>query len=399
MAVGITKYKGAGSRPMSKFPTIKPMGDPEPEPPSDATGGNNGSGSNVSTIVLDTSGGSNSGYYAYKSALEKIAADQAAAAGATQRATTGAGYQADYLTGLLNQGIPANVANIISQGDVSGKKYITDQYDLLANQLKGAYNPATNVGTGYLGAQGRTGVAYDALQRYLQQNPPTAFQQAPQTPATTVTNDLAQYMGGQGVSTAPVDPTVSALNAAAGGGAQNYNSLMSTLGQLQQAGQQSRLAEQQMGRSGALSGLEQLYQGQTGGLQQQQLQALAELQANIFGQQLTAEQQAASRNQTIQDALAALLGTGYINPQQINPTTITGAAPNNTITQSEPTIKYTPPIQAPVAKTPIEQLAAIPVKASNTALNTKIDNFIAANPDATAAQIKKKFPDLGKKIK
>jgi hypothetical protein len=154
-----------------------------------------------------------------------------------------------------------------------------------------------------------------------------------------------------------------------------------------------------MGRSGALSGLEQLYQGQTGGLQQQQLQALAELQANIFGQQLTAEQQAASRNQTVQDALAALLGTGYITPQQINPTTITGAAPNNTITQSEPTIKYTPPIQAPVAKTPIQQLAAIPVKASNTALNTKIDNFITANPNATAAQIKKKFPDLGKKIK
>jgi len=26
MAVGITKYYGAGSRPMSKFPTIKPMG-------------------------------------------------------------------------------------------------------------------------------------------------------------------------------------------------------------------------------------------------------------------------------------------------------------------------------------------------------------------------------------
>jgi hypothetical protein len=174
---------------------------------------------------------------------------------------------------------------------------------------------------------------------------------------------------------------------------------MSTLGQLSQANQQSRLAEQQMGRSGALSGLEQLYQGQTGGLQQQQLQALAELQANIFGQQLTAEQQAASRNQAVQDALAALLGTGYITPQQINPTTITGAAPNNTITQSEPTIKYTPPIQAPPPKTPIEQLAAIPVKASNTALNTKIDNFITANPNATAAQIKKKFPALGKNIK
>ena len=102
------------------------------------------------------------------------------------------------------------------------------------------------------------------------------------------------------------------MNAAAGGGAQNYNSLLSTLNQLSQAGQQSRMAEEQIGRSGALSGLEQLYQGQQGGLQQQQLQALAELQSNIFSQRLSAEQQAAARNQALRDALAALLGTGYI---------------------------------------------------------------------------------------
>jgi hypothetical protein len=154
------------------------------------------------------------------------------------------------------------------------------------------------------------------------------------------------------------------------------------------------MAEQQMGRSGALSGLEQLYQGQTGGLQQQQLQALAELQSNIFGQRLTAEQQAAARNQTIQDALATLLGSGYINPGQITPTTITGAAPNTTITQTQPTVTI-----PPVAKTPVQQLAAIPVKSSNTALIKKIEDFVTANPNATAAQVKKKFEKLGKNIK
>ena len=352
-------------------------------------------GSSITTTSTDTSGGSNSGAYSYAAALAKIKADQDAATAATTRATTGAQNQANYLTGMLNQGIPANVANIISQGNESGKQYIADQYKLLADQLKGSYTPETNVGTGYLGAQGRTGVAYNALQNYLQQNQPRAFQQAPQTPATSVSNDLAQYMGGQGVSTAPVDPTIAALNAAGGGGAQNYNSLLATLGQLQQSNQESRMAEQQMGRSGALSGLEQIYQGQTGGLQQQQLQALAELQSNIFGQRLTAEQQAAARNQTIQDALAGLLGAGYINPEQINPTTITGAAPATTITETKPTVIVPPP----VAKTPIQQLAAIPVKSSNTALINKIENFVAANPNATAAQVKKKFPDLGKNIK
>jgi len=383
MAVGITKYVGAGSRPMKKVTEGDVVFDPT-------------EGATTKVTSTDTGGGSgSSGLYSYKAALEKIAADQAAAQAATTRATTGASNQAGYLTGLLNQGIPANVANIISQGDVSGKQYIADQYKLLADQLKGAYNPTTNVGTGYLGAQGRTGVAYDALQNYLQQNPPTAFQQAPQTPATTVTNDLAQYMGGQGVSTAPVDPTVAALNAAAGGGAQNYSSLLSTLGQLQQSGQQSRLAEQQMGRSGALSGLEQLYQGQTGGLQQQQLQALAELQSNIFGQQLTAEQQAASRNQAIQDALAALLGTGYINPEQINPTTITGTTPNNVITTTEPKIVAPPPVaKTPVQSAPVAKLAAQVANATNKTLVNKANAFIEANPTATLAQVRKEFPKL-----
>jgi hypothetical protein len=383
MAVGITKYVGAGSRPMSRLPMTKT---------TDATfDPTEGSGINV--VDNSNSGGSSSGLYSYKAALEKIAADQAAAQAATTRATTGASNQAGYLTGLLNQGIPANVANIISQGDVSGKQYIADQYKLLADQLKGSYTPETNVGTGYLGAQGRTTAGYNALQNYLQANPPTAFQQAPQVPQTMASNDLAAYMGGQGVSTAPVDPTIAALNAAAGGGAQNYNRLLSTLGQLEQAGQQSRLAEQQMGRSGALSGLEQLYQGQTGGLQQQQLQALAELQSNIFGQQLTAEQQAASRNQAIQDALAALLGTGYINPEQITPTTITGTAPDNVVTTTQPKI-VPPPVVQPKQSAPVAKLAAQVANATNKTLVNRANAFIAANPTATPAQVAKEFPSL-----
>ena len=349
------------------------------------------------TLTDESSSGSNSGAYSYAAALAKIKADQDAATAAITRATTGAQNQANYLTGMLNQGIPKNVLDLIGQSETTGRDYITNQYKTLTDQLRGSYVPETNVGTGYLGAQGRTTAGYNALQNYLQQNQPKAFQQAPQTPATSTTNDLAQYMGGQGVSTAPVDPTVNALNAAAGGGAQNFNSLLATLGQLQQSNQESRMAEQHMGRSGALSGLEQIYQGQTGGLQQQQLQALAELQSNIFGQRLTAEQQAAARNQAIQDALAGLLGAGYINPGQITPTTITGTAPGTVITETKPTVIVPPPVDKP--KTPIEQLAAIPVKSSNTALINKIESFVAANPNATAAQVKKKFPDLGKNIK
>jgi hypothetical protein len=369
MAIGITKYVGAGSRPMKKVTEGDATFDPT-------------EGSTINVVDNSNSGGSTSGYYSYKSALEKIAADQAAAQAATTRATTGAQNQANYLTGLMNQGVPTNVSNLIDTSGTQGREYIQSQYDALMNQLRGSYTPETNVGTGYLGAQGRTTAGYNALQNYLQANPPTAFQQAPQVPQTMVSNDLAQYMGGQGVSTAPVDPTIAALNAAAGGGAQNYNRLLSTRGQLEQAGQQSRLAEQQMGRSGALSGLEQLYQGQTGGLQQQQLQALAELQSNLAGQKLTAEQQAASRNQAIQDALASLLGTGYITPESINPVTVPTTAP---VVQQ--------PAQ-PAQSAPVAKLAAQVANATNKTLVNRANAFIAANPTATPAQVAKEFPSL-----
>jgi hypothetical protein len=47
----------------------------------------------------------------------------------------------------------------------------------------------------------------------------------------------------------------------------------------------------------------------------------------------------------------------------------------------------------------LQQLAAIPVKASNTALKKRIADFTAANPNATAAQVLAEFEKLGKKIK
>ena len=78
--------------------------EPDPNEGASATGGATTPGG-ISTIVVDTSGGQG-GYYSYLSALEKIKADQAAAQAAVNRATQGSQYQANYLTGLLNQGVP-----------------------------------------------------------------------------------------------------------------------------------------------------------------------------------------------------------------------------------------------------------------------------------------------------
>jgi hypothetical protein len=115
------------------------------------------------------------------------------------------------------------------------------------------------------------------------------------------------------------------------------------------------------------------------------LQALAELQSNLAGQRLTAEQQAASRNQAIQDALAALLGTGYITPESINPVTVPTTAP---VVQQP-----AQPAQSAAVATLARQAAN--AKGSNAArLQNRVETFIAANPTATPAQVKKEFPDL-----
>lgn len=365
--------------------------EPDPNEGASATGGATTPGG-ISTIVVDTSGGQG-GYYSYLSALEKIKADQAAAQAAVDRATKGSQYQANYLTGLLNQGVPTNITNLLGTAETGGKEYIQNQYDLLAKQLLGQYTPETNVGTGYLGAEGRTTAAYNALQNYLRQNQPNAYTEARRQTATPMTSDVLNYLAGQGVSGAPVQSQVDLANLAAQGGAANYNALLNTLQAAQTAAAQSRQAEEQMARSSALSTLQGIYQGQAGGLQQQQLQALAELQANITNQRIAAETAAAARNQTVQDALAALLGTGYINPNQITPTTITGAAPGTVITTSQPTVL--PPAAPP---SPIEQLAAKTANIKNQALVNRIDNFIASNPNATPSQIRAQFPQLGANI-
>ena len=52
-----------------------------------------------------------------------------------------------------------------------------------------------------------------------------------------------------------------------------------------------------------------------------------------------------------------------------------------------------------VKKSPsVAALAAIPIKASNTALQKRIDAFVAAKPRATPAAVAKAFPQLAASI-
>tara|TARA_R110002126_G_scaffold232384_1_gene376830 strand:+ start:67 stop:1032 length:966 start_codon:yes stop_codon:yes gene_type:complete len=235
---------------------------------------------------------------------QKAIAEQDAAVAAIQRTQAGATNQAEYLQSLLGQGAPQKLIDLVGGQKGVSEKYVQDQYDTLMKQLAESYGRGEQLTT----------AGYNALTNYLTQNQPTAFTQATRAQAQPVRNDLAQYMAGQGVPTAPVEPTITALEQAAQGGAQNYNELLNTLARLQQAGQESRMSEAQMARTVAGTQLAQSRATQEGSLEQQRLASLADIQAKAAAERLTLEREAAARQQTIQDTLASLVGTGYICP-------------------------------------------------------------------------------------
>lgn len=277
----------------------------------------------------------------------------------------------DILTRLKTAGqIPTSIADIIKNATGGQTKYVNDQFTNLMDLLTKQYGVA----------QGATTLGYDTLRNYLGQNAPTAFanalQAAQAAPTAPVVNDIAQYMTNQGVNAAGAQPGLLAAQAAAQGGAANYEGLLNILAGQEKAGQASRLAEEQMGRTLAGSNLSALLNQQQGTLTASQLQALAQVQAQDAAARLAAQQQATAREQALQDALNALLGTGYTTP-----------------TGGTPTIPT-----APVVTSPIQKLAALPIT-NNPTLKKDVAKFVAANPNASIAKIEKKFPRLAANIK
>ena len=152
--------------------------------------------------------------------------------------------------------------------------------------------------------------------------------------------------------------------------------MLNVLAAQEQKGQASRLAEEQMARALAGSNLGALLAQQQGALTSSQLQAIAQIQAQEAAANLAAQQQATAREQALQDALNALIGTGY--------TTATGQAPE------------IPAVT--VAASPVQKLAALQIT-KNPTLKKDVNKIVAANPNATIAQIQKKFPKLAANIK
>ena len=315
----------------------------------------------------------------------KFAAEQQAATDAAERLRTGAATQAAYLRTLLGQGVPASITGEIGAQETAGREYINTQATNLLARLAGARDTGQQFTT-----QG-----YDTLRNFLTANPANAYAQAQRDVPTVTNNALAQYMQAQGVDPSMAQPAVDTANQQALGGATNYNQLLNVLTGAESAGQASRMSEEQMARALAGSQLQSIYGSGRANVESEQLGALNALATQISNARIAAQQAQTAQEQAIQNALAGLYGTGYTTPPPLGGgttgggTTDGGTADGGTNTGGGVKVKTSPSIAA---------LAAIPVKASNTALQKRIDDFVAARPRASAAAVAEEFPQLAKAI-
>lgn len=234
----------------------------------------------------------------------KYEAEARAAADTLARQQAGAIAQEDYLRKQFGLGIPKAVSGEIDLQESTGKSYIGQQYKNLLGELTKRKTAG----------EGATKTGYSNLIDYLTRNQPTAFAQAQRAQPQVAQSGLTQYMAGQGVSPGVVQEATNIGNVQAAGGAANFNSLLNVLAGREQAGQQSRQSEAEMGKTSALANLEAIYGQGTASLESSQLAALQELATTISNAKLQSQREASARDQAIQSALAALYGTGYVKP-------------------------------------------------------------------------------------
>lgn len=304
--MAITRYGLAQKKPLS---TLVPSTGPTPVRMVTEEDFNFDPTEGATTTLTST--GSGGGSSSYASTIAKIKADQKAATAAANRATQGATAQRNAILEQLKTAgqINPTLLSTLDEQKRTQEKYIADQLALQQGQLAKSYQTGSGLQT----------QAFDALRNYLTANAPTAYAQAPRATAAPVVNDLAQYMAGQGVDAARVQPGLLAAQAAAQGGAANYNNLLGVLAGQSAAGQESRLAEQQMAQQLAAAQLGAYRAQQEGTLTTQQLAALQDIQSQYNTAKFQAQQQAIARQQALEDALNALYGTGYTAPPPVVP--------------------------------------------------------------------------------
>jgi len=220
--------------------------------------------------------------------------------------------QAEYIRGLLSgTRYRAPIDEMLKQVGTEETRQlgnISTLYGTLGTDGAKGTGLRGDIQTAYGTAAGQVTAGYDALKKWLGENAPTAYKDVTRATPVDVTNALAEYQQAQGVSTLPVDAQIAAMNVAAADGAKNYNTLLKVLQTASEDSQKSRLAEEQMARTTAGTGLTAAQAAALARLVAQQATAEAGVRTQFGQTRLAAEQAAIQRRQGLEDALRVLVG-------------------------------------------------------------------------------------------
>jgi hypothetical protein len=207
-------------------------------------------------------------------------------------------------------------------------------------------------------------------------------------------NDLAQYMQSQGVDANRAQPGITAANAAAQGGAANYNNLLTVLAANANQANQSRLNEQAMAQRLAQATLTAQKAAQEGALDQAKIAQLNAIQEQYTASRLQLQRDSIARENALRDAIAELGTSGNLAIDTTESTetpevnTTTGGTTTGGTTTGKPSNVNSPAVMA--------LLNTTAAKRTNkpTAVTNRIYNFVEANPMANKAQVLAEFPNL-----
>ena len=230
---------------------------------------------------------------------------------AREAAERGAQSSAGYLEQLL-AGAGAQYAPLLAQ--------IAGNQASLEGTVKTNYDTAlaallARVGT----ANTETTTNYDALRDRLTAAAPRAYANLPAAQAPALSQDaVSAYAQAIGAPTQAIGEAAVQAAAPYAGTADAYNRLIENLKANEAAGQASRLAGVDMGRTSTASRIGAQQLSSTNALDVQKNAALAQILQSIQGQQLGISQSQLAYEQSLRQALAGIYGSGYARPTPRN---------------------------------------------------------------------------------
>ena len=325
--------------------------------------------------------------------IQKANREDALNAAALQRKGLGAQEALKYYQGQLGKYADGAIPETLGQTLEDQRNQRTDFANTTYNNL------LSRLGTAYTQAGNLTNEGFANLQAYLQNAPQNAYATAERATAAPAASDLAQYMASRGVEAGRVEPGLQAANAAAQGGAANYNNLLTVLAASATQANQSRQNEQAMAQRFAQAQLGAQKAQQEGSLSQAQLNQLNAIQTEYNSAKLQLQRDSVAREQALQDAIAGLQVSGNLNIDTTESTETPeeraariaadkAAAATAAATTGKPSNVNSPAVMA--------LLNTTAAKRTNkpTAVTNRIYNFVEANPMANKAQVLAEFPNL-----